>query len=146
MLSKGGSNKVLAALGKGHDPNATVFSALDPTDQTFLDKAIDGDTDRTRSQIYDWSNRIDWQRPLVQQCLQHAEIRQTKSSILNTGGCVSCQGAHRLHHYQPNVVRLLNVLGHKKNLNLLEVYRIDYIDINVIDAMQWRQIKQENEL
>jgi hypothetical protein len=27
-----------------------------------------------------------------------------------------------------------------KNLNLPEVYIINYIDINIIDAMQWRRV------
>jgi putative oxidoreductase len=31
-----------------------------------------------------------------------------------------------------------------KNLNLPEEYIINYIDINIIDAMQWRRSKKEN--
>jgi putative oxidoreductase len=34
-------------------------------------------------------------------------------------------------------------LGHK-NLNLQEAYSINYIDINMIDAMQWSIIEKEN--
>jgi putative oxidoreductase len=32
----------------------------------------------------------------------------------------------------------------KKTLNLQEVYTINYIDINMIDALQWRSIYKEN--
>ena len=39
------------------------------------------------------------QRPFVQQGFQHAEIREAESGLFHTGGCISCPGAHRLHHY-----------------------------------------------
>src|SRR5438105_10874117 len=114
MLSKGGNNETLAAWGEGNDPNASVFGALDPADQALRDEAIDKDTDRAWGQIDDWADRIDGQRPIVQQEFQHAEIREAESGLFNTGGCVPCQGAHRLHHYYPEVVRPLNGSGHKK--------------------------------
>ncbi len=50
----------------------------------------------------------------MEQGFQDAEIRKAESSLFNTRGCVPCQGAHRLHHDQPDVLRLLNMLGHKK--------------------------------
>src|ERR1700720_3104272 len=114
MLSKGGNNEILAAWGESNDPNASVFGALDPADQALRDEAIDSDTDRTWGQIYDWAYRIDGQRPFVQQDFQHAEIREAESGLFNISGCVPCQGAHRLHHYQPDVVRPLNASSHKK--------------------------------
>jgi putative oxidoreductase len=143
MLSKGGNNEILAAWGEGNDPNASVFGALDPADQALGDETIDSDTDRAWRQIYHWAYRIDGQRPSVQQEFQHAEIREAKSRLLNTSGCVLCQSAHRLHHYQPDVVRPLKASGHK-NLNLREVYSIDYIDINIIDAIQFASVEKEN--
>ncbi len=97
MLSKGGNNEILATWGEGNDPNASVFGALDPADQALRDEAIDKDTDRAWGQIDDWADRIDGQRPIVQQEFQHAEIREAESGLFNTGGCVPCQGAHRLH-------------------------------------------------
>jgi hypothetical protein len=115
MLSKGGNNEILAAWGEGNDPNAPVFGALDPADQALRDEAIDSDTDRARGQIDDWAYRIDGQRPFVQQEFQHAEIREAESGVFNIGGCVPLQGAHRLHHYQPDVVRPLEASGHKKS-------------------------------
>jgi hypothetical protein len=42
-------------LGKGNDPNVSVFGALEPADQALGDEAIDSDTDRTWGQIYDWA-------------------------------------------------------------------------------------------
>src|SRR5215472_7456307 len=123
MLSKGGSDEVLAPRGEGHDTNTPVFRALDPRHQAFREETVHSDTDRAWSQIDDWAYRIDGQRPFVQQEFQHAEIREAESGLFNTSGCVPCQGPHRLHHYQPDVVR---PLGHKtiasghKNLNLLK--------------------------
>src|ERR1700730_11665116 len=114
MLSKGGHNETLAAGGEGNDPNASVFGALDPADQALRDEAIDSDTDRTWGQVYDGAYRIDGQRPVVQQEFQHAEIREAEPGLFNTSGCVPCQGAHRLHHYYPEVVRPLNASDHKK--------------------------------
>src|ERR1700732_3483100 len=127
MLSKGGNNKILAAWREGNDPNASVFGALDPADQALRDETIDSDTDRAWGQIDDWAYRIDGQRSFVQQKFQHAEIREAESGLFNTSGCVPGQGAHRLHHYEPDMVRRLNALGHK-NLNLLEVYAINSIE------------------
>src|ERR1700733_7964006 len=132
MLSEGRNNKVLSARGEGNDPNAPVFGALDPADQALRHEAVDSDTDRTWGQIDDWAYRIDGQRPFVQQDFQHAEIREAEPGLFNTSGCIPRQGAHRLHHYEPNVVRPLNASGHKK-LNLHEVYTINCIDTNMID-------------
>src|ERR1700745_3079436 len=114
MLSKGGNNKVLAALGEGNGPNAPVFGALDPADQALRDEAVDSDTDRAWGQIDDWAYRIDGQRPFVQQDFQHAEIRETEPGLFNTSGGVTRQGAHGLHHYEPDVVRPVKAMGHKK--------------------------------
>ena len=143
MLSKGGNNEILAAWGEGNDPNASVFGALDPADQALRDEAIDSDTDRAWSQIDHWAYRIDGQRPFAQQEFQHAEIREAESGLFNTSGCVPCQGAHRLHHYYPDVVRPLIASGHK-NLNLPEVYSINSIDINIHDANAMAPIQKEN--
>src|SRR5260370_20735563 len=134
MLSKGGNNEIFATWGEGNDPNAPVFGALDPADQALRDEAIDSDTDRAWGQIDDRADRIDGQRPFVQQEFQHAEIREAESGLFNTSGCVPCQGAHRLHHYEPDMVRRLNTSGHE-NLNLSEVYAINSIEIKRIDAM-----------
>ncbi len=141
MLSKGGNNEILTLWGEGNDPNASVFGALDPADQTLRDEAIDRDTDRAWRQIYHWTYRIDGQRPVVQQKFQHAEIREAESGLFNTSGCVPCQGAHRLHHYYPDVVR--HASGHK-NLNLPEAYIINSIDINIRDANTLAPIEKEN--
>src|SRR5260370_19425270 len=141
MLSKGGNNEILAAWGEGNDPNASVFGALDPADQALRDEAIDSDTDRAWGQIDHWAYRIDGQRPFAQQEFQHAEIREAESGLFNTSGCVPCQGAHRLHHYYPDVVR--HASG-PKNLNLREVYIINYIDITIRDANTLAPIEKEN--
>src|ERR1700745_3164117 len=121
MLSKGGNNKILAARGEGDDPNTPVFRALDPGYQALREETVHSDTDRAWGQINDWHYRIDGQRPFVQQGFQHAEIRETESSLFNTGGCVPCHGAHRLHHYQPDVVRLMKS-GHKKPESLRSIH------------------------
>src|SRR5882672_386738 len=99
MLSKGCNNEILAAWREGNDPNASVFGALDPADQALREEAIDSDADRAWSQIDDWADRIDGQRPFVQQEFQHAEIREAESGLFNISSCVPRQGAHRLHHY-----------------------------------------------
>src|SRR5712664_1675853 len=99
MLSKGGNNEILAAWREGNDPNASVFGALDPADQALRDETIDSDADRAWGQIDDWADRIDGQRPLVQQEFQHAEIRKAKSGFFNISRRVPRQGAHSLHHY-----------------------------------------------
>src|SRR3984957_6409313 len=114
MLSKGGNNQILATWGEGNDPNASVFGALDPADQPLRDEAIDSGTDRAWGQIDHWAYRIDGQRPFVQQEFQHAEIREAEPGLFDTSGCVPRQGAHRLHHYQPDVVRALRASRHKK--------------------------------
>jgi hypothetical protein len=114
MLSKGGNNEILAAWGEGNGSNAPVFGALNPADQALREEAIDSDTDRTWGQADDWAYCIDGQRPFVQQDFQHSEIREAESGLFNTSGCVPCEGAHRLHHYQPDVVRSLIASGHKK--------------------------------
>jgi len=121
MLSKGRDNELFAAWSEGNDPNASVFGALDPADQVLRDEPIDKDTDRAWGQIDDWADRIDGQRPIMQQEFQHAEIREAKSGFFNTGTCVPCQSAHRLHHYYPDVIRRLIASGHK-NLNLNRVF------------------------
>src|SRR5207245_8036993 len=145
MLSKRGNNEILATWGEGNDPNASIFGALDPADQSLRDEAIDSDTDRAWGQIDHWAYRIDGQRPFAQQEFQHAEIREAESGLFNTSGCVSCQGAHRLHHYYPDVVRPLIASGHK-NLNLPEVYSIKYISINIHDANAMASIQKENQV
>ena len=145
MLSKGGNNEILAAWGEGNDPNASIFGALDPADQALRDEAIDSDTDRAWGQIDHWAYRIDGQRPFAQQEFQYAEIREAESGLFNTSGCVPCQGAHRLHHYYPDVVRPLIASGHK-NLNLREVYSINYLDINIHDANAMAPIQKENQV
>ena len=99
MPSKRGNNEILAAWGEGNDPNASIFGALDPADQALRDEAIDSDTDRAWGQIDHRAYGIDGQRSFVKEGFQHAEIREAESSLLNTIGCVPCQGAHRLHHY-----------------------------------------------
>ena len=145
MLSKGGNNEILAAWSEGNDPNASIFGALDPADQALRDEAIDSDTDRAWGQIDHWAYRIDGQRPFAQQEFQHAEIREAESGLFNTSGCVPCQGAHRLHHYYPDVVRPLIASDHK-NLNLPKVYIINYIDINIHDANAMAPIQKENQV
>src|SRR5258708_26896978 len=145
MLSKGGNNETLAPWGEGSYRNATVCGALDAADQALRDEAIDSDTDRTWGQVYDWAYRIDGQRPNAQQDFQHAEIREAESGLFNTSGCVPYQGAHRLHHYYPDVVRPLIASGHK-NLNLTEVYSINYLDINIHDANAMASIQKENQV
>src|SRR5258708_36810784 len=145
MLSKGGNNEILATWGEGNDPNASVFGALDPADQALRDEAIDSDTDRTWGQVYHWAYRIDGQRPVAQQEFQHAEIREAEPGRFDTSGRVPCQGAHRLHHYYPDLVGPLKTLGHK-NLNLPEVYIINYIDININDANAMASIQKENQV
>ena len=143
MLSKGGNNEILAAWGEGNDPNASIFGALDPADQALRDEAIDSDTDRAWGQIDHWTYRIHGQRPFAQQEFQYAEIREAESGLFNSSGCVPCQGAHRLHHYYPDVIRPLIASGHK-NLNLREVYSINYIDLNIHDANAMASIQKEN--
>src|SRR5438445_8921657 len=145
MLSKGRNNEILATRGEGNDPNASVFGALNPAVEALRDEAIDSDTDRAWGQIDDWADRIDGQRPFAQQEFQYAEIREAESGLFNTSGCVPCQGAHRLHHYYPDVVRPLNASGHK-NLNLREVYSINYLDINIHDANAMASIQKENQV
>src|SRR6201981_911222 len=145
MLSKGGNNQILAGWGEGNDPNASVFGALYPADQALRDEAIDSGTDRAWGQIDHWAYRIDGQRPFAQQEFQYAEIREAESGLFNTGGCVPCQGAHRLHHYYPDVIRPLSASGHK-NLNLPEVYSINYRDINIHDANAMASIQKENQV
>jgi hypothetical protein len=114
MLSKGRNDEVLAACGEGNDPNASVSGAVAPVGQALRDEAIDSDTDRTWRQIDDRAYRIDGQRPFMQQDFKHAEIRVAKSSVFNTECCVSRQRTHRLHHYKPDVIRVLGAFGHKK--------------------------------
>jgi len=145
VLSKGGNNEILAAWGEGNDPNASIFGALDPADEALRDEAIDSDTDRAWGQIDHWAYRIDGQRPFAQQEFQYAEIREAESGLFNTSGCVPCQGAHRLHHYYPEVIRPLIASGHK-NLNLPEVYSINYLDINIHDANAMASIPKENQV
>ena len=145
MLSKGGNNQVLAAWGEGDDSNAAVFGALDPAHQALRDQAIDRDTDRAWGQINNRAYRVNGQRPSVQQEFQHREVREAESGLLNISGCVPCQGAHRLHHYQPDLVRPLKTSGHK-NLNLPESYIINYLDIDMINANVTTPIEKENRL
>src|ERR1700746_899642 len=145
MLSKGGNNEILAAWGEGNDPNASIFSALDPADEALPDEAIDSDTDRAWGQIDHWAYCIDGQGPFAQQEFQDPEIREAESGLFNTSGCVPCQGAHRLHHYYPDVIRPLIASGHK-NLNLPEVYSINYRDINIHDANAMASIQKENQV
>src|ERR1700739_4881153 len=121
MLSEARNNEVLATRGEGDDPHAPVFGALDPADQASRDETVHGSADRTRGEIHDRAYRIDGQRTLMEQDFQHAEIREAEPGLFNTGGCVPRQGAHRLHHYQPDVVRPLKASRHKK-LNLPEAY------------------------
>src|SRR6516165_5636330 len=144
MLSECRNDQILAAWGEGNDTNASVFRALDPADQALREETVHSDADRAWGQIDDWADRVDRQRPFVQQEFQHAEIREAESSLFNTGGCVPCQSAHRLHHYQPDVVRPLNAPAHKKP----EFFRsipssIIFISIDMT-PMQWRRIKKEN--
>jgi putative oxidoreductase len=143
MLSKRSSNEVFAARGEGDNPHAPVFGAFHPADQALLDETVHGGTDRARGQIDDRAYRIDGQRPFVQQDFQDGEIREAEPGLFNTSGCVPRQGAHRLHCYQPDVVCALKASRHK-NLNLLQVYIINCIDINMIDAMEWLPIQKEN--
>ena len=77
----------------------------------FANEAVHGDTDRTWGQIDDRAYRIDGQRPFMEQDFQHAEIREAESGLFNTRGCVPRQGAHRLHHDKPDVLRLAECLG-----------------------------------
>src|SRR6516162_475065 len=99
MLSKRGNNEILATRGEGDDTNTSVFRALDPGYQALREETVHSDTDRAWGQIDDRADRVDGQRPFVQQEFQHAEIRETESGFFNTSGCVPRQGAHRLHHY-----------------------------------------------
>ena len=144
MLSERGNNEGLAPRGEGDNSNPPVLGALDPADQAFRHETVHSNADRPRSQIDDRTYCIDGQRPLVQQDFQHAEIRVAEPGIFNTSCRIPHQGAHGLHHDKPDVIRPRNVLGHKKTLNLQEVYTINYIDINMIDALQWRSIYKEN--
>src|SRR6516165_592310 len=99
VLSKGGNNEILPARCEGDDTNTPVFRALDPGYQALREETVHSDTDRAWGQIDDRADRVDGQRPFVQQEFQHAEIRETESGFFNTSGCVPRQGAHRLHHY-----------------------------------------------
>ena len=144
MLSKGSSNEVLASWGEGNDPHAPVFGALDPADKALRKETVDSDTDRAWGQIDDWAYRIDGQRPFVQQDFEHGEIRQAEPRIFYIRGCVPRQRSHRLHHYQPDVVRPLDASGHKKlespqkytsSIRLTSIY---------MTPMQWRRIEKEN--
>src|SRR5262249_29006091 len=56
-------------------------------------------------QIDDWADRIDRQWPFMQQH-QHAEIRVAEPGLFDTGGCITRQGAHRLDHHKPYMIRL----------------------------------------
>ena len=67
MLSKRGNNKVLATTGEGDDTNASVFPALDSGYQALREKTVHSDTDRAWGQIDDRADRVDGQRPFVQQ-------------------------------------------------------------------------------
>src|ERR1700745_1469114 len=114
MLSESGNDKVLPSRGEGNDPHASVFAALYPADEALREETVHSYPDRAWGQIDDGADRIDGQRPFVQQDFQHAEIREAESGLFNTSGCVPRQGAHRLHHYQPDVIGPLNASGHKK--------------------------------
>src|SRR6516162_11111148 len=120
MLSESGNNEVLPARGKGDNTNTPVFRALDPGYQALREETVHSDTDRAWGQIDDWAYRIDGQRPFVQQDFQHAEIREAESGLFNISGCVPCQGAHRLHHDEPNVRPVRRAVGHKKTGILLK--------------------------
>src|SRR5258708_32741762 len=114
MLPKGSSNEIFGAWGEGDDPHAPVFGALDRADQALHDEAVDSSTDRAWGQIDDRAYHIDGQRPFVQQGFQHAEIREAEPGLFNTSGCIPRQGAHRLPHYQPDVVPSLYASRPKK--------------------------------
>ena len=144
MLPEGRNDKVPAALGERDDPNAPVLSALDAADQAFRDETVHSNADRAWREIDDRTYRVNGQRPLVQQDFQHAEIRFSEAGVFNAGCRVARQRAHRLHHYEPDVFRLLSALGHK-NLNPLKAYLIKYIDINIIDTMS-KGVKQKENL
>src|SRR5579872_256540 len=122
MLSKGGNNELLAAWGESNDPNASVFCALGTGYQALREETVHSSTDRAGGQVDDWAYCIDGKRPFVQQDFQHSEVREAQSGLFDPSDCVSGQGAHRLHHYEPDVVRRLIASGHKK-LNLPRVYR-----------------------
>src|SRR6266853_6398070 len=113
MLSEGYKNEVLAARGEGDDPHAPVVGALHSADQALRDETVHGNADRTWGEIDDRAYRIDGQRPLMEQHFQHAEIREAEPSSFYSRCCVARQRAHRLHHDEPNVRRLLNTVGHK---------------------------------
>src|ERR1700722_4449490 len=133
MFSKGGGNQILAARGKGHDPNAPVVGALHAADQALRDQAIDRDADRTGGQIDQRAYGIYGQGSAVQQNLQHSEIREAQPGLFDARGRIFGEGAHRLHHDQPGVVGSLKAASHK-NLNPSEVYVINCIGVNIIDA------------
>src|ERR1700739_4262716 len=123
MLTKGPNDRGPATRGEGDDPDSPVFSTPGPSDQAFLEEPVHRDTDRTRGQIYDWADRIDGQRPLMQQDLQHAEVRFAEPGIFNSRHTVAGKGTHRLDHDKPHVIRILNALDHK-TMNPSETYII----------------------
>ena len=80
MLSESRNNEILSARREGDDTNTPVFRALDPGDQALREETVHSDTDRAWGQIDDRTDRIDRQRPFVQQEFQHAETRPDETS------------------------------------------------------------------
>jgi hypothetical protein len=72
-------------LREGDSPNPPVFRAFDPADRTLLEKAVHGNTDRTRRQIDDRADRIDRQWTFMEEDFQHPEIRIAEAGIFTSG-------------------------------------------------------------
>lgn len=65
--------------GQRDEGNAAIIRAGLTANQSLFLEAIDCGGDRTTGQHYLTSNRIHWQRALMQEDFQDREIRQTKS-------------------------------------------------------------------
>ena len=65
-------------------------------------------------EIADRAYRVDRQGPFMEQGFQYPEIREAEAGLFNTRRGVARQRTHRLHHDKPDVLRLLNALGHEK--------------------------------
>jgi len=74
VLPKDRDDKLLATRRERDNTDAPVFGAFDTAHEPLAVETVNRDTDRPRSEVHLWSDRIHWERSLMKEHLQNPEI------------------------------------------------------------------------
>src|SRR5713226_10582332 len=116
VFAKNRRDQFFAFWCERYDPDAPILRTLDPAYQASIQQAVDGHTDRAGRKVHLWADRIDRQRPFVEECFKYPEVGIVDSRLLKSRIKIFRGRPKGLPQYQPTMNRVSRILVHDETI------------------------------